>query len=74
MFTSPTGKGVVLIFRRNFCVKKSLQRKILELSGNSRETLKWTLLDKQMFSSAEDYLSFPLTEESCQNLIEKYSS
>ena len=74
MFTSPTGKGVVLIFRRNFRVKKSLQRKILELSGNSRETLKWTLLDQQMFSSAEDYLSFPLTEESCQNLIEKYSS
>ena len=48
--------------------------KILELSGDSRETLKWTLLDQQMASSAEDYLSFPLTEESYQNLIETYSS
>ena len=51
-----------------------MERKILELSGNSRETLKWTLLDQQITSSAEGYLSFPLTEESYQNLIETYSS
>ena len=70
MFTSPTGKGVILICYEN----DSLERKILELSGNSRETLQWSILDKRRYSSAGEYLSFSLNEESYQNLIQTVSS
>ena len=70
MFSSPTGKGVVLI-----CwVKNRMERKILELSGNSRETLQWSILDKRREYYAGEYLSFSLNEESYQNLVETYSS
>ena len=68
MFTSPTGKGVILI------CWNSLERKILELSGNSRETLQWSILDKRREYYAGEYLSFSLNEESYQNLIQTVSS
>ena len=47
-------------------------RALLELSGDSLESLKWTLLDDQILQFQRvDHVSFPITKYTYQNLIEK---
>ena len=53
MVTSPTGKGVVMIGGHRLDVQKKGLAKgcsdtLIELSGESRETLKWTILDRKL--------------------------
>ncbi len=42
MITSPTGKGVILIGGTTYCGETNL----IELSGNSIESLAWTILEQ----------------------------
>ena len=47
MVTSPNSKGVVLIGGYNDTHMKS-SKQLIELSGNSKKSLKWTILNQKM--------------------------
>ena len=54
MITSPSGTGVILICKMIGHDMGS----ILELTGNSKETLKWTVLDQKV-NPSDYYLALP---------------
>ena len=65
MMTSPSGKGVILICGMltnggdlGSLEIQSIKPTIVELSGNSKESLKWTVLD-QTVNDSDYYLAFP---------------
>ena len=69
MVTSPTGKGVVMICGHRLDVQKKGFAKgcsdiLIELSGESRETLKWTILDRKLKQKRSQHVSFPITHMS----------
>ena len=73
MVTSPTGKGVILT-GGSTKIKKMLYCKaiLLELSGSSFQTLKWTALDQKLKYPRGDHLAFLITEEVLDNLESTY--
>ena len=72
--TSPTGKGVILIggiIRRKNSKEFDNQNVLYELSGNSREELKWSVLDQQLHFGGRSFnhVVFPITDDICASLI-----
>ena len=67
LFTSPTGKGVI------FCGGGHPPSKLLlELTGDSLETLKWTVLDQKLNHARSNHVTLSISDSVCTNLIMKY--
>ena len=67
MVTSPTGKGVVVI--GGLCHRKNeYSDAIFELSGESTETLKWTLLEQKLQIARSYHLSFYIPNQVCKDI------
>ena len=67
MITSPTVKGIVVIGGRNNGSGASYS--LMELSGDSKEKLKWTILDERLrYSRHGPHVSFPISSEVFYNL------
>ena len=73
MVTSPTGKGVILTGGSSK-VKNMLYCKaiLIELSGRSFQTLKWTALDQKLKYPRGDHLALLISEEVLDNLESRY--
>ena len=59
--TSPTGKGVILIL--------SCTNDLYELSGNSREELKWSVLEQKLHFGRNCRVAFPISDDISASLI-----
>ena len=79
MVTSPTGKGVILIggefqnkpFRKGFVrpmPKNIYSNELIELSGDSLDSLKWTVLDQKLVYPRKDHVSFLIPNEVASKL------
>ena len=79
MVTSPTGKGVILIggeFQHipdmegyvRIMQKKIYSNELIELSGDSIHSLKWTVLDQKLVYARKDHVSFLIPNEVASKL------
>ena len=70
MISSPTEKGVVMIggWNQNF---KEHSSKLLELSGDSKETLKWKILEQKLQHPRSLHVSFPISNDIATTLTTK---
>ena len=79
MITSPTGKGVILIGgefqhkpdkegRVRMMQKKLHSNELIELSGDSIDSLKWTDLDQKLVYPRKDHVSFLIPNEVASKL------
>ena len=79
MITSPTGKGVILIGgefqykpdkegRVRMMQKKLHSNELIELSGDSIDSLKWTVLDQKLVYPRKDHVSFLIPYEVASKL------
>ena len=67
--TSPTGKGVILIGGR-IGGSTDHQNVLYELSGSSREELKWSVLEQELqFGRPSHHVVFPITDDISASLI-----
>ena len=69
LFTSPTSKGV--IFSGGVAHRPS--KLLLELTGDSLETLKWTVLDQQLNHARSHHVNLSISDSVCTDLIMKYN-
>ena len=88
MIQSPTEKGVVVIgglkveFEKNKRKRKARghdehlveSNALIELSGDSVESLKWTILEQKLKYPRYLHLSFPVPNEVVNDLKTKYDS
>ena len=70
MTTSPTGKGVILI---GGAIGPKLSRlqttnNVMELSGDSVETLKWVHLENKLEIARENHISFSIPQDVFKSL------
>ena len=74
MVTSPTGKGVIFSggFTNRFVTTTSSE--VYELSGNSLESLEWTLLEQKLQYPRIAHASFPIPDEVSENLLGQYET
>ena len=69
MISSPTEKGVVMIGgRKNFAEYSS---DLLELSGDSQETLEWKILEQKLQHPRYDHVSFSISNDIAATLTTK---
>ena len=80
MVTSPTGKGVIISggytnypARQKFYMNIT-SNDVYELSGNSLESLEWTLLEQKLQYPRMDHASFPIPDEVSENLLRQYET
>ena len=66
MVTSLTGKGVLLIGGYNSNDEDS--NALIELSGDSIQNLKWTILDEKLKRARFSHVSIPISNEVYNNL------
>ena len=83
MVSSPTDKGVVVIggemeheedtsiLARFFSLPCST---LIELSGDSLDTLKWTVLKQKLKYPRRHHLSFPISPQTSTELSQKYEN
>ena len=73
MITSPTEKGVLMIggWKQNFG-KYSNSAGILELSGHSKETLKWKILEQKLQYPRRDHISLSISNDIAATLTTKF--
>ena len=62
MISSPTEKGVVMIGGFNRTLKK-YSSDLLELSGDSEETLEWKILEQKLQHPRFGHISFSISNE-----------
>ena len=62
MISSPTEKGVVMIGGFNRTLKKYFSD-LLELSGDSEETLEWKILEQKLQHPRFGHISFSISNE-----------
>ena len=74
MVTSPIGKGVIISggytnypARQNFHMNIT-SNDVYELSGNSLESLEWTLLEQKLQYPRISHASFPIPDDVSENL------
>ena len=67
MVTSPTGKGVVLIGGKTGGSSLRYFNNMYELSGNSIEDLKWSVLDQKLKFERSAHVSFAIPNEICDD-------
>ena len=70
MISSPTAKGVMLIGgkKHNF---EEYSSDILELSGDSKETLEWKILDQKLQHPRYSHVSFSISKDIAATLTMK---
>ena len=74
MVPSPTQKGVVVIGGEN---KSKMSDALIELSGDSIETLTWTILEKRLKngrSLSSHHVSFPIPNQIANDLRNTYAN
>ena len=75
MVTSPTSKGVVLMGGNSFQTSyfnfgvRSTSKTMLELSGNSIESLVWNVLEQELMHPRGGHLAFSVSDEFQSNYI-----
>ena len=69
MISSPTEKGVVMIGGRNPNFGRSSY--LLELSGDSQETLKWKILKQKLQHPRSCHISFSISNDIATTLTTK---
>ena len=77
MVTSPCGKGVVIIGGAISYPTKSISDysdSLIKLSGNSVESLAWTILDKKLQFGRKDHIAFPIPDQLLKQLPTLQSS
>ena len=67
MTTSPTRKGVIISGGPN-----SSSKLLIELSGDSLESLKWTILDQKLKYGRSGHVALSIPDAVCTDLIKKY--
>ena len=70
MVTSPTEKGIVMIGGNSFSPNPTMPH-LLELSGNSIETLEWKILEKKLQHSRSYHVSFSISNDIAATLTMK---
>ena len=71
MISSPTEKGIVVIGGRNNGSGASYT--LMEMSGDSKENLKWTIIDERLrYSRHGPSVSFPISSEVFVDLKKKF--
>ena len=70
MMTSITGKSVIIIggSKTNGFDDNSVNNTLLELSGNSKDSLKWTVLEQKLQFSRKDPVCFTIPNEIARDL------
>ena len=73
MISSPTEKGVVIIGGGNVVNKRDEEgySHILELSGDSKETLVWKILDQKLRHPRLGHVSFSISNHIAASLTRK---
>ena len=77
MVTLPCGKGVVIIGGAKSYPTKSISDysdSLIKLSGNSVESLAWTILDKKLQFGRKDHIAFPIPDQLLKQLPTLQSS
>ena len=73
MISSPTEKGIVVIggskVHNNSCNFSSYD--LLELSGDSEETLEWKILEQKLQHPRHDHVSFSICNDIATTLTTK---
>ena len=69
MISSPTEKGVVMIGGSKKLFGNSSD--LLELSGDSQETLKWKILEQKLQHPRSSYVSFSISNDIVATLMTK---
>ena len=70
MVTSPTGSVIVIVKAGTFAGTKP-SRLLWELSGDSLDSLKWTVLDQKLYFKRQNHVSIPMTMESYNDFMGK---
>ena len=63
MISSPTEQGVVMIGGLRGYPNSEISSDLLELSGDSIETLEWKFLEQKLQYPRSDHVSFPISNE-----------
>ena len=77
MVSSPTGRGVIIIggiagrIPSNIKANAKSGRSLIELSGDSVESLKWTFLEQKLRHYRVDHTSMIISEQFTNELIGK---
>ena len=69
MISSPNEKGVVVIGGKK-CNETS--NALIELSGDCKDDLKWTILDQKLQSPRVHHLAFPIGNKILRDLSDTY--
>ena len=80
---SPTGKGVVIIGGKSGAIRVGAENNsryiwryldtLLELSGDTIESLKWTFLEQKLQYPRHGHVSFPIPNEVLRYFLKKKS-
>ena len=77
MVPSPTNKGVVVIGGDGYSVEVADRSKmsdaLYELSGDSIQTLRWTILEQRLRNGRSGHVSFPIPNQIANDLKNYYS-
>ena len=78
MVSSPTDKSVVVIGgqmnNEENTYKQIKSNALIELSGDSIDTLKWTVLKQKLKYPRFQHLAFPISPQTSTELSEKYEN
>ena len=74
MVTSPTRRGVILIGGKDTDGEKMISRHLIELSGDSKEKLKWTILDEKLQHARSGHVAFTINDSCNQVLLENVAN
>ena len=74
MVTSPTRRGVILIGGKDTEGDETFSRHLIELSGDSKEELKWSILDEKLHHERLGHVAFNITDSCNQALLENVTN
>ena len=69
MISSPNEKGVVVIGGKK---SNETSNALIELSGDCKDDLKWTILDQKLQSPRLHHLAFPIGNKILRDLADIY--
>ena len=72
MIPLPTGKGILMIGGYKYKMKASSD--ILELSGDSKKTFGWKLLQQKLQYPRSDHITFPISNDIAKSIVNKTSA
>ena len=74
MVTSPTRRGVIVIGGKDTEGDETFPRHLIELSGDSKEELKWSILDEKLQHERFHHVAFNITDTCNQVLLENVTN